>query len=430
MYLFILGFLLGIIILLWNRYRLKAQLKDILTSSPDTEKLLGSLPVLTLIKREIGYIQQQYDKQLQELELKQYILEIAPIAYLRVDEENQLLWCNQQAQSLLQIDRWQPGQIRLLLELVRSYELDQLIEQTRQTQTPQVNEWTFYPVNYVPPSPKDQIYEKTALNSSSVALKGFGYPLPQGQVVVYLQNLQPLVELSRSRDRALSDLTHELRTPLTSISLVSEWLERRLSDPEARRAMQMHQETQRLIHLVEDWLELSQIQENPHQSLSLEPLALNNVLLVAWQVLEPLAKQKQINLNIQALEEMEVRGDRSRLIQVFINLFDNSIKHSPNNSEILVNLTENENNQTIEISLLDQGVGFSDKDLPHIFDRLYRGEPSRTRQGEDSESLRAGSGLGLAIAQEIIMAHGGTITAKNHPDIGGAWIKILLTKTP
>ncbi|ACB52868.1 two-component sensor histidine kinase [Crocosphaera subtropica ATCC 51142] len=428
MYSFILGFLLGIILLLWNRYRLKAQLKDVLTVSPDTEELLDALPALTLIKREIVYIQQQYDQQQQELNLKQQILDLAPIAYLRVDEENQLLWCNQQAQTLLQIDRWQPGQIRLLLELVRSYELDQLIEQTRQTQTPQVSEWTFYPPNYVSSSPKNQTYEAKPLNSSSVALKGFGYPLPQGQVVVFIHNQQPLVELSRSRDRALSDLTHELRTPLTSISLVSEWLEGRLQDPERRRATQMLQETHRLINLVEDWLELSQLQENPHQSLSLEPVELNEILLAAWQVVEPIAQQKQINLNTQGIEKVEISGDRSRLIQVFINLFDNSIKHSPHHSQILVNLTDNLENQTIEISILDQGSGFLEKDLPYIFNRLYRGDPSRTRQGVDSESLRTGSGLGLAIAQEIIQAHGGTITAENHPDIGGAWIQILLTK--
>ncbi|MGK7960422.1 ATP-binding protein [Crocosphaera sp.] len=430
MYPFIFGFLLGLILLLWNRYRLKAQLKDILTASPDTEELIGSLPTLTLIKREIVYIQQQYDQQQQELNLKQQILDIAPIAYLRIDEENQLLWCNKQAQSLLQIDRWQPGQIRLLLELVRSYELDQLIEETRQSQTPQVSQWTFYPTNYVPPSHENKNYDKKPLNSSSMALKGFGYPLPQGQVVVFIENQQPLVELSRSRDRALSDLTHELRTPLTSISLVSEWLEHRLQDPERRRANQMLKETRRLINLVEDWLELSQLQENPHQSLSLELVQFNDILLSAWQVVEPMTQQKQINLKRLGLEEVEWFGDRFRLIQVFINLFDNSIKHSPDNSEILVNLSKDQVNQTLEISILDQGTGFSEQDLPHIFNRLYRGDPSRTRQGVDKESLRQGSGLGLAIAQEIIQAHGGTITAKNHPDLGGAWIQILLTKTP
>jgi hypothetical protein len=67
------------------------------------------------------------------------------VGYLQVDEENRLLWCNEQARQLLQIDRWEPGQLRLLLELVRSYELDQLIEQTRYRQQPDIREWVFHP---------------------------------------------------------------------------------------------------------------------------------------------------------------------------------------------------------------------------------------------------------------------------------------------
>ncbi len=279
---FILGFLLGIIVLLWNRYRLKSDLKNLLTASPDTANLLDSLPIITLIKREILYIQQQCEQKQQELDIRQEILNIAPIAYLRVDQENQLLWCNQKAQELLYIDRWQPGQVRLLLELVRSYELDQLIEKTRQTQTPQVSQWTFYPSHYAPQTANSPI---KPLTIPSIPLKGLSYPLSQGQIAIFIENQQPLVELSRSRDRAFSDLTHELRTPLTSIALVSEWLESRLQDPERRRVSQMLQQTQRLMSLVEDWLELSQLKENPHYSLSLEPLNLEGIMYSSWQVI-------------------------------------------------------------------------------------------------------------------------------------------------
>ena len=429
MYSFILGFLLGITILLWKRYRLKSELKNLLTASPDTAKLLGSLPIVTLIKREILYIQQQCDQKQQELDIRQKILGLAPIAYLRVDQENQLLWCNQKAQELLHIDRWQPGQVRLLLELVRSYELDQLIEKTRQNQTPQVSEWTFYPSHYAPQTAISPNSPVRPLTIPSVSLKGFSYPLSQGQIAIFIENQQPLVELSRSRDRAFSDLTHELRTPLTSIALVSEWLETRLQDPERRRVSQMSEQIQRLMNLVEDWLELSQLQENPHHSLSLEPLNLERTIHSAWGVLEPLAQRKEITLNYQGTQRGEFLGDRFRLIQVFINLFDNSIKHSPSQSEIIVNVIEDEQEDKIKINLLDHGSGFSEEDLPYIFERLYRGDTSRTRQENSLKSSQSGSGLGLAIAKEIIESHGGTITAKNHPDMGGAWIQILLTKT-
>jgi two-component system phosphate regulon sensor histidine kinase PhoR len=161
LYSFILGFLLGIALLLWNRYTLKSQLKKVLTTSPDTKDLLGALPTITLIKREILYIQQQYEQQQQQLNLRQQILDFAPIAYLRVDEENQLLWCNKKAQELLQIDRWQPQQIRLLLELVRSYELDQLIEETRQNQTPRSGNGHSTPPNMPRKPPQKRIIIKT-----------------------------------------------------------------------------------------------------------------------------------------------------------------------------------------------------------------------------------------------------------------------------
>ncbi|MEA5534537.1 sensor histidine kinase [Crocosphaera sp. XPORK-15E] len=426
LFFFILGLLVGIAILLWNRYALKSQLKNVLTASPDTEDLLGSLPTISLIKREILYLKQECDRQQQELQLRQESLDHAPIAYLRVDEENQLLWCNQKAQELLQIDRWKPGQIRLFLELVRSYELDQLIEQTRQTQTPQINEWVFYPITYAPQNITIENYQTKRPIAASIALKGFSYPLSQGQIEVFIENQQPLIELSRSRDRAFSDLTHELRTPLTSISLVSERLQTRLQEPERRWVEQMLKETRRLISLVKDWLDLSQLEENPYQTLSRQPLQLREVILSTWQILDPLAQQKQINLNYQGLNELEFLGDHSRLMQVFINLLDNSIKHSPPNTEITIYGTINPENNAIEINILDEGEGFLETDLPHIFDRLYRGDPSRTRQGSPEQSLHKGSGLGLAIAQEIIHAHGGTIIAQNHPDTGGAWTQIIL----
>ncbi len=419
---------MGIALLLWNRYALKSQLKNVLTASPDTQDLLGALPTISLIKREVLYLKQECDRQQQELDRRQQILEIAPIAYLRIDEENQLLWCNQKAQELLQIDRWKPGEIRLLLELVRSYELDQLIERTRQTQIPQVSDWTFYITTYAPQTAPPHTHQSQSLSPTSLAIRGFSYPLPQGQIAVFLENQQPLVELSRSRDRAFSDLTHELRTPLTAISLVSERLQSRLADPERRWAEQMLNETHRLINLVEDWLELSQIQDNPHQTLSLTALNLKEVIVAAWHVLEPLAQQKQVTFHYQGDNEVKFRGDQSRLIQVFLNLLDNSIKHSPNQGKITVSVADCQKKQEIEIDIFDQGSGFLATDLPYIFNRLYRGDPSRTRQGSQTQSLRPGSGLGLAIAQEIIQAHGGTITAKNHPDTGGAWLQILLTK--
>jgi two-component system phosphate regulon sensor histidine kinase PhoR len=107
-------------------------------------------------------------------------------------------------------------------------------------------------------------------------------------------------------------------------------------------------------------------------------------------------------------------------MQVFLNLFDNSLKYSP--TQAVVRVIVQQKQGLLQIQIIDQGSGFNLADLPHIFDRLYRGDPSRTRQGLTQS--RQGSGLGLAIAKEIIQAHGGSIQAENDPQTGGACLTL------
>ncbi|NJK49809.1 PAS domain-containing protein [Candidatus Gracilibacteria bacterium] len=391
-----------------------------LTASSDTADLIQAFPSSSLVRREMAYLNQKCQRLEQELQTWQNLLEQAPIGYLQVDEENQLLWCNQQARQLLKIDRWQPGQIRLLLELVRSYELDRLIERTRSTQKPQSQEWVYYPTYYASEGEK------------SIALKALSYSLAEGQVSVFLDNRQPLVELTRSRERAFSDLTHELRTPLTSISLVAEALEKRLSYPERRWVEQMLKETKRLMSLIQEWLDLGQLQENPARHLSYESVELQEIIFAAWQSLIPLAEQRNITLDYRSSDSISLQADRSRLTQVFLNLLDNAIKHSPVDKSIRLEIELPDAN-TVQINVIDSGSGFNASDLPHVFERLYRGDPSRARYAiapEATETLpyRSGSGLGLAIAQQIIKAHNGAIVAKNHPETSGAWLQIELPR--
>jgi two-component system phosphate regulon sensor histidine kinase PhoR len=429
---FILGVALGIGFYYWKQYQFKRQLAQILTASSDTADLMTSFPSSSLVRREMAYLNQKCQRLEGELQTWQTLLEEAPIGYLQVDEENQLLWCNQQARQLLRIDRWQAGQVRLLLELVRSYELDQLIEQTRSFQKPQVQEWVYYPTAY---AVSDQ--GNLALSEeSSLALKAFSYPLTQGKIGVFLENRQFLRELTRSRDQAFSDLTHELRTPLTSISLVAEALQKRLSNPERRWAEQMFKETNRLMNLIQEWLDLCELQEAPRQHLSYQSIELRQLIDAAWQTLAPLAQQKEITLVYCGPDSFYLQADKSRLTQVFLNLFDNGIKHSPSGGTIRVEIEivsqHRENNSTseqeatdLQINIIDSGSGFCESDLPHVFDRLYRGDPSRARYS-DSAATRNGSGLGLSIVQQIIKAHGGSIAAKNHPETGGAWLQFRL----
>lgn len=436
---FIFGLAIGIGFYYWKRSQFNHRLKRILSSLPDhPEDSKVALPLLSRLRREVSRAQERSEQLEKELQSWQDQLAVAPIAYLQVDEENQLIWCNKWAKEWLKVDRWQFGQPRLLLEVVRSYELDQLIERTRNSQKPQVQEWTFHSTFHNPEDTPGTLSHRQPF-SYSLPLKASSFPLEDGKVGVFLENQDKIHKLILSRDRLTSDLTHELRTPLTSIRLVTETLVNRLSPPEKNWAEKMLQETNRLIDLVQDWLEISQLEEDPAQHLHLGTVKIPDLILSTWQTLEPIAQQKGISLIYTGEEDIELEADSLRLTQVFLNLLDNGIKHSPPHSQISVKAQqrrlqeESDSHEIIEIDIVDAGVGFVEADLPRVFDRLYRGDPSRVREevaSEESSSVkkRRGSGLGLAIAQQIIFAHSGTIQAQNSPKTGGAWLQIQLPK--
>ncbi len=427
---FLLGLIIGLAICFFREKRLNRQLKGILNSL-STNEGKTSLSTISKIRRQFSHLYLQR----QQLEIKQQIaddlLEKLPMGYLLIDGENQLISCNHQARQLLKIDRWQPGKVRLMLELVRSLQLDRLVQDTRKSQQPQVKEWIYYSNSYL----NEKKYEKDIY---TICLKASSFPLPQGEVAIFIENKQPLLELSQSHDRLFSDLTHELRTPLTSISLVAEALEKRLENPERLWVEQMLQEIKRLMDLVQDWLSISQLKINPSQNLNFESIQLKDLILSIWQSLEVLAKQKELSLNYSGADGIEIIADRARLTQVFLNLFDNSIKHSPEKGEIKVEVKiiqeksstslSNLSSIYVAIDIIDCGRGFDLKDLPYVFDRLYRGDSSRARNNLSDNSTCGGLGLGLAITKEIIQAHQGSIEARNHPETGGAWLILKIPK--
>ena len=112
----------------------------------------------------------------------------------------------------------------------------------------------------------------------SLALRASSLPLPNGQVGVFLENCQPLLDMNQERDRSFSDLAHELRTPLTSIRLVVETLQTRLEPPLNRWVNRLMQEVDRLINLVQSWLELTQMETNPTMQLNLEMVEMRSLI--------------------------------------------------------------------------------------------------------------------------------------------------------
>jgi two-component system, OmpR family, phosphate regulon sensor histidine kinase PhoR len=413
----------------WREEHVKQQLQQVLAVMETSEVREDiSLPMVSQLRRRAIISQQQQQQLAQQLFSWQSLLQEAPIGYLQVDRDNQVLWCNQIAQQLLQIQKWRSEQARLLLELVRSYELDRLIEKTRSTHVAHELIWQFH-FGY-----------HDAANSQSIWLKANTIPLANGTIAIFIESQQDRVDAATARDRWLGDLAHEIRTPLTVIHLIAETLQSKVTPDLTRWADKILQETDRSIDLVQDFLELSQLETSSTQYLQLAEVDFVRLINDVWHTLEPIASQKQIKFICTAPPQLIVEIDPAKFTQVLINLFDNSIKYCPIRGHIWIDihLIESDNLTSdprslqpnrVEIDLYDDGSGFDLRDLPHVFERLYRGDLSRYRQTHTTPQLNSqpkGTGLGLAIVHQIVLAHKGTISANNHPTTGGAWLQLVL----
>lgn len=420
---FLVGLVVGVGAMAWKARRQRRHWQRLLNQVPGdiTQK---DLSVQSQMRQALTHLSNRQAEAEAQLAMYEQVLELAPIGYVHVDAENHLLLFNREARSLLKVSDWVREGDRLFLEVVRSYELDLLIQQTRYQQQSYARQWQFFPHS----ADADEI-----ISQNPQTLKAYSLPLPDGDVGVFVENRQVLLELTRSRDRWMSDLAHELRTPLTSIQLVVETLVERLEGPMRSWVERLLPETQRLVSLVQDWLELSHIESQG--TLTTEPIDLQELIESVWQTLEPLAQQKSVRLSYGQSDALDpglaVEGEHSRLYRVFLNLLDNAIRYSPPGGTIQVQaqlLSQPQSGDRVQIQIIDEGSGFAVADLPHVFERLYRGDPGRGRNPDDSSTGTSptGSGLGLAIVKQIILAHHGTIHADNDPKTGGACLILEL----
>jgi two-component system, OmpR family, sensor kinase len=218
-------------------------------------------------------------------------------------------------------------------------------------------------------------------------------------IKAFNQTLGRLEKLFSAQRRFMADVSHELRTPLTVIN-GNVGLMRRMRQVDEESLASIEEEVDRLTRLVGDLLLLAQA-ESGKIPLDIKPVELDALLLEVYQQLRILAGDRVV-VKLADIDQVRVMGDRDRLKQVIINLGANAINYTQNGGQVKLGISKSEGQAQILVT--DNGPGIAPEDLPHIFERFYRGEKSRTRQPEESSF-----GLGLSIAYWIIQAHGGRI---------------------
>ena len=229
-----------------------------------------------------------------------------------------------------------------------------------------------------------------------------------GQLVQsFNQTLERLEQLFNSQRRFLADVSHELRTPLTVIKgNVGLMRQQGIADKESMDSIET--EVDRLTRMVGDVLLLAQA-ESGRLPLDHSKVELDTVLLEVFQQMRLLAGER-LQVKLAEIDQVMVIGDRDRLKQVLLNLVGNAVQYTPPGG--LVNLTLRKVADKAQITVTDTGPGIPSQDLPHIFERFYRGEKSRKR------SKGTGFGLGLSIAYWIVRGHGGTIEVNSQEGKG------------
>lgn len=226
-------------------------------------------------------------------------------------------------------------------------------------------------------------------------------------------------EMEDARRQLIAAISHDLRTPLASIRVMVEAIDDGVvSDAETTRryVRTVLGEVQRLSGLIDDLFELSRLDAGA-LTLQLEPGSIHDVVSDMLMALQVQAAENGLRLEGVVDDALPpVMMDVARVQRVLYNLVSNAIRHTPPDGTVL--LEAHEASGAVQIDVVDTGEGVPPDDLPHIFDRFYRGEKSRVRG-------QGGAGLGLAIARGLVEAHGGRIWAQSTPGSGSRFSFVL-----
>jgi signal transduction histidine kinase len=331
------------------------------------------------------------------------VLDALPVGVMVIGADGKITAFNAAAGQIFGVPAARAAN-RALIEIVRSFDLDKRVSATLRDGAEESS---------------DLAFSGTQERALQVTTKELAGPSGERSALVIVSDQSRMRELEALRREFVSNVSHELRTPLTAVKLMVETLQSGVDQADREQFLgSIAQETERMIALVEDLLDLARLESG---KLELRLGAVDVVALCrqAVQAQRARAQSQGIELECSAPDApIRISADRDKLYQVLVNLVDNALRHTPESGRVSLTASSREGDVNIVVS--DTGAGIPSTALPHIFERFYVVDPARARS-------HSGTGLGLAIVRHIIEAHGGTITAKSELGAGTTFTCTLRT---
>jgi two-component system phosphate regulon sensor histidine kinase PhoR len=228
------------------------------------------------------------------------------------------------------------------------------------------------------------------------------------EIALIFHDITKSRDLEKIKKDFVVNVSHELRTPLTAIKGFVETLGEEVDKKHKRYLEVINRHTERLIHIVNDLLLLSELEER-RSVLQLEKVSLKNLIENVIRIYSPKLERKSLSLRLQIESNLpKVQMDPFKMEQLLINLIDNAISYTEKGS---ITISVKQQDDQISLEVADTGIGIAPQDLPRIFERFYVVDKSRSRH-------LGGTGLGLSIVKHIVLLHNGSIAVESTPGVG------------